>query len=52
LNGNENDNNEGNANSEVMAMNIIAMGGRGLDIGESSRNSTKQKRFVKQNQNG
>ena len=32
LNGNENDNNEGNANSEVMAMNVIMMGGRDLDL--------------------
>jgi hypothetical protein len=31
LNGNENDNNEGNANAEVMAMNVIMMGGRSLD---------------------
>ncbi len=49
VNGNENDNNEGNANSEVMAMNIIAMGGRGLDVGEDSRNSTRQNRFRKWN---
>ncbi len=49
VNGNENDNNEGNANSEVMAMNIIAMGGRGLDVGEDSWNSTRQNRFRKRN---
>ena len=31
FNGNENDNNEGNANAEVMAMNVVMLGGRGLD---------------------
>ncbi len=44
MNGNENDNNEGNANAEVMAMNVIMMGGRSLDPEanlKASRKTTK-----------
>ena len=45
FNGNENDNNEGNANAEVMAMNVIMMGGRDIDGSAAASESSGDRLF-------